>query len=219
MTDDHQTAAASGDSAGSVVASFVWEQVLAGIARPPEGAREDSYVLSLRVQDDDDDHRRPTVIVSVNTEAQVKLALQRERPTASSAEEARWNFAFWLQTPLVVVGGRWDPRPHGACIWDPAGADLIEAWFRHLGLWYPEFDASDQVLANGQEMTRRFVDVCLSTARRLHESGVIVATFGRPVPVLVHELEYYDGIADQNLAANPSDVVAPFVEWVRRLGA
>jgi hypothetical protein len=39
--------------------------------------------------------------------------------------------------------------------------------------------------------------------------------FGRPIPVLVHELEYYDAIAMQNLAANPPGVADDFIRWCR----
>ena len=40
-----------------------------------------------------------------------------------------------------------------------------------------------------------------SRLRGLHDSGDMVAIFGRPIPVLVHELEYYDAIAMQNMAS------------------
>jgi hypothetical protein len=38
----------------------------------------------------------------------------------------------------------------------------------------------------------------------------------RSIPVLIHELEYCDEIAEQNLAANPAGVVPDaFVSWCR----
>ena len=58
------------------------------------------------------------------------------------------------------------------------------------------------------------VDLCVSLARRLHEEGDIVRVFGRPIPVLVHELEYYGEIADQNVAANPPGLAQGLVDWI-----
>jgi hypothetical protein len=52
---------------------------------------------------------------------------------------------------------------------------------------------------------------------QLHADGLIQKIFGRPVAVLVHEVEYYDAIADQAEAANPPGVAADFVTWVRNL--
>lgn len=61
------------------------------------------------------------------------------------SDEARWNFAFWQQNDLTIVGG---------------------------------------------------------------------PTFGRDIPVLVHELEFSEAIAEQNARCNPSHLVAPFTQWI-----
>jgi hypothetical protein len=38
--------------------------------------------------------------------------------------------------------------------------------------------------------------------------------FGRPIPVLIHELEYYPQIARQTERANPPGLAADFARWV-----
>jgi len=51
--------------------------------------------------------------------------------------------------------------------------------------------------------------------QRLHAND-IRRIFGRTLPVLIHELEYYEEIAAQNLRANPSGAVPDgFVRWCR----
>ncbi|WAL69367.1 hypothetical protein ORV05_16850 [Amycolatopsis cynarae] len=62
----------------------------------------------------------------------------------------------------------------------------------------------------GNEISRRFVDTCVHTARHLHTDGHIRNSFGRPIPVLVH----YDTIAAQTEAANPPGLPDDFVAWV-----
>ena len=51
--------------------------------------------------------------------------------------------------------------------------------------------------------------------RRLHDAGVIERTFSRPIPVIVHELEYYDAIETINREANPGPLVADFLRWMK----
>jgi hypothetical protein len=68
-----------------------------------------------------------------------------------------------------------------------------------------------------EQITRNFVSLCVRTARRLHDDGIIQQTFGRPVPVLIHELEYYDQIADQTEDANPPGLAEAFSSWIRNL--
>lgn len=52
-------------------------------------------------------------------------------------------------------------------------------------------------------------------ARALHATGVINDSLGRPVPVIIHELEYYEQIAQRTEAANPPGLTNEFTSWVR----
>ena len=155
---------------------------------------------------------RPTLTVGTNTEARVRQALDREHP--GSEGEARWNFAFWLQNQLAIVADSEMDSP---------GAALRERWLQDEGLWLPEEvrddeDAWQTVNELGGQVTERFVRLCADTARRLHSAGTIESTFGRPVPVVIHELEYYEEIARQTVDANPQGVADDFGAWVRALG-
>jgi hypothetical protein len=122
----------------------------------------------------------------------------RDRPPASGRAEPRWNFAFWLQNELVVIG-------HSGS--DPAGAAMREEWIRHLGFWYDDpADASTWATAVGPlaaQIEAEFNQACCQLGQILHASGVITRSVGRPLPVLVHELEYYEAIARRTEAANP----------------
>ncbi|MFJ4960698.1 hypothetical protein ACIQCR_34880 [Streptomyces sp. NPDC093249] len=50
---------------------------------------------------------------------------------------------------------------------------------------------------------------------RAHTTGIIARSIGRTVPVIVHELEYYEAIARQTEAANPPGLAGEFTSWVR----
>lgn len=191
----------------------VWKHALTGLAGVPGDDLGDTYVVSFFVEDEDDDPRRPVVTIGTNTEARVRFAMHPPddftpphtwwRP--SDELEARWNYAFWLQNRLALIG---DSRA------DPGGAALREDWFRAQGLWFADDDDSDEADAIGSTMTEQFVRLCVDTVKRLHDSGAIVTRFGRPIPVIVHELEYDDAIVNQNVEANPPDLVAGLASWL-----
>ena len=167
------------------------------LGRVPAAEAADAYVVSLLVYDEEDDPRMPTVTVGFNTEAQVEATASG----ASGPDEARWNYAFWLQNDLGVLGD--EER-------DPRGAALREAWLRDQGVWYDDEDEDDEEA----DPTGAFVELIVRIARSLHEDGTVERVFGRPIPVLVHELEYYDEIARQNERANPGGLAGPFAAWI-----
>jgi hypothetical protein len=177
-------------------------KALAGI---PATEAHDIYAISFWVDNEHDDPRPPIVTIGYNTEAQVSRILH----DAADPAEARWNFAFWLQNELVVIG---DSRS------DPAGAAIRDEWIRHLGLWYDPADPSTWTTAVGPlaaQIETEFNQACCQLGQILHTSGVITRSVGRPVPVLVHELEYYEAIALRTEAANPPGLADEFTAWVR----
>jgi hypothetical protein len=170
--------------------SFI-ENALASIARD---AAADAYAVSLFVYDEGDDPLRPTATVGFNTEARVAGEVE----SASDEHEARWNYAFWLQNNLGVLCESDS---------DPEGADVRDQWIRDSRLRSDDPEAHDYV-------TRQFVAVLERVVSALHQDGVIEREFGRPIPVLIHELEYYDEIAEQNQRANPRGLADKFIGWI-----
>ncbi len=179
---------------------YLIEKAVAGLHDTPEGERADVYAVSFFVYDEDDEPERPVVTVGTNTEARVQFALHPPEDFAlpnpwwkpSDELEARWNYAFWLQNRLAVIA---DSRT------DPEGAALRDAWVRAQGV-------------SPDDITEAFVGLCVDTVQRLHADGTVESVFGRPIPVIVHELEYYDAIVDQNVAANGHDLAAGLAAWV-----
>jgi hypothetical protein len=167
----------------------------------------DVYVVSLFVYDEEDDPRLPTVTVGFNTEARVAETAEK----AFDEEEARWNYAFWLQNELGVLGDR-----NG----DPDGARLRDEWVVEAGLWFTDEDADADIDAAEEkieQITSRFVERIVTVTQRIHAEGTITRIFGRAIPVLIHELEYYDEIAQQNLRANPNGLADDFARWIAEM--
>jgi hypothetical protein len=117
----------------------------------------------------------------------------------------RWNYAFWLQNRLGVFPST------------SADRDLLDRWLRVSGLWFGEPANPNDWVSLGSTITIQFVELCVTVAQFLHDEADIAAFFGRQIPVVVHELEYYDQIVDQTLRANPPGVADEFAAWVRSL--
>ena len=200
---------------GVAFEDYIFEAAGQALRKVPTAEQADVYVVSFFVYDEADDPRAPTLTVGTNTETQVQFAcdpptdFQKPSPwwTPTDAEEARWNYAFWRQDQLAVVADT------GL---DPIGAALRERWIRDLGLWVEEPVNDDwaEFESMGASITQAFVRMCVTIVQRLHGDGAVSEVFGRPLPVVIHELEYYDAIAAQTEEANPPGLAAGFVAWI-----
>ncbi|MFD7019124.1 hypothetical protein [Streptomyces sp. NPDC059928] len=179
------------------------EQAISSI---PAGEADDIYVVSFFIDNERDDPRQPTLTIGYNTEAQFRRTIAN----ASDEAEARWNYAFWLQNELTVICD---------LTRDPGGATARHRWISELGLWYDEparaEDWTTTVGPMAAKIEANFNQACVQLARELHNDGVIKSAIGRPVPVILHELEYCEGIARRTEAANPPGLADDFTAWVR----
>ncbi|MFJ6386867.1 hypothetical protein ACIQJT_04595 [Streptomyces sp. NPDC091972] len=167
---------------------------------------EDIYVVSFFIDNERDDPRQPTLTVGHNTEAQFRRSIA----DASDEAEARWNYAFWLQNELTVIGD--STR-------DPDGAAARDQWIRELGLWYDEPGPSENRMNDVGPIAARiegaFNQACVMLARHLHDAGAVQSVIGKPVPIILHEPEYYEGVARRTEIANPPGLADAFTAWVR----
>lgn len=150
---------------------------------------QDIYALSLFLQDVDDDPLQPTVMFGFNTEKQFQESLME-----TNELEVRWNFAFWLQNSEFVFGE------------EDTAAD-VEQWMDEHGFLALIEDEIDE------KVTKVFVDEIVDLVQELHEEKVLTQKFGLELPIIIHELEYYDEIAEQNKRANGNCLPDEFVEF------
>ena len=146
---------------------------------------EDIYAISLYVYDEEDDPCRPMVVLGYNTERQV----QKSTPEASDEQEARWNYAFWLQNEEMCWG-------------QGDTAEDVKEWITEQDLW----DSED-------EIAPKFIELLVAIVQEIHASGLLKDKFGREIPILIHELEYYEKIARQNIEANGEALDRDFVSF------
>ncbi len=190
----------------------VYDKAREGILAIKDATVADIYALSFYFSEEDDDPRKVTLTVGYNTNARWKACTPSpgqapEWPIASSSNEAKWNFAFWLQEKgtACVIGSKRDD------------ASARKEWIKSLGYWWTqkEQDADfDRTVELGDQLIEEFVNLCIRVAARLHNEGVINQKLGRTVPIIVHELDYNDQISQVTEAANPPGLTREFSDWI-----
>ncbi|WP_290789666.1 hypothetical protein [Flavihumibacter sp. UBA7668] len=166
------------------------------------------YILSFYVHNDDDDPRQPMLTVGYNTierwhSCSPTPGQEPKWPIASDGDEAKWNFAFWLQNEALIIGGY--------------DFDPVSEWVKNTPYYYSDeqveddFDTTDLM---GQKIKDKFIEIVISHARKLHSDGVITVKFGKDIPIIVHELEYYDKPVLWTNQANPDGLAKEFENWV-----
>lgn len=187
---------------------YVFESIKAEILSWNNDVIKDIYVISLYISNSEDDPRRPMITLGYNTMEQYESALE----DASDNAEAKWNFAFWLQNEELIIGDNW-----GENLKD---GERISQWIKENNLYYSDEEEDedfDKALKLGDKITSRFVELCVEVVKELHEEGIIEQKFGKALPLIIHELEYYDLIEEQNKRANPEEVIKEFADWILKM--
>lgn len=181
--------------------SDLFEQAKNAILNFDENTIPDIYAISFWLDRLDDDPRRIRCIVGYNTISNY----EKEENGVSDPCEAKWNFAFWLQNEETVLGG---------------DAPEFQDWIRSLDSYYTDQELEADIykcLDRMDAISEAFVEVIVPVAKRLHTEGVIRQKFGRDIPTIVHELEYYDEPLNWTRRANPDGLAAEFEQWVLSL--
>lgn len=157
--------------------------------------KQDIYAISLFVYDKDDDPRKPTVTLGYNTESyyQEQLKINPDKL------ETKWNYAFWPQNVELLFGV------------GETEIDILN-WIKELGLPYDieEINVDNEKLTI---ITKEFINILIEIVKELHTSGFIKNKFGKEIPILIHELEYYHEIIVQNVKANGRELIQDFVKF------
>ncbi|MFF8713502.1 hypothetical protein ACF07T_19020 [Streptomyces sp. NPDC015184] len=177
------------------------------LERMPEELRAVTYVLAFNVWRIDGDDRRSFVDIGYNTESRYE---EEARKDGADPHEVRWNYAFWLLDGFDRLGN----VPE-----DPAGGMLYEEETRRLGLWHDgEFDLhrlldDDELAAKADLLQLHFHDAVIDLVRHLHASGAVERIFGRPLPVVVFDMDHPGWEEEATRAANPPELIGDFLAW------
>jgi len=180
-----------------------YDKLAKAISDIPEEIATDIYALSFFYYTEDDDARYPCIEVSYNTYAQYRQQIAN----AAHETEAKWNYAFWLQESIEKIGG--------------AADELLHNWFKISPYYFSaeEMEAAeddealfDRIMEMGENLETEFIEHIISMTRKLFKERVIENKFGKDIPVIIHELEYYDQPISWTQKANKTSLIEEFLE-------
>lgn len=151
----------------------------------------DIYAISFFVYEINEETQTPILTLGYNTEEQYLDSLDEEEDT----QEVRWNYSYWLQNQEYMFG--YDETE-----------EIVKAWLSEQSL----SDTDDEDV-----LEKEFIKQLIFVAQELHNNNIIKKHFKKDIPILIHELEYYDKIAHQTELANPKGVADDFISWIQAM--
>ena len=113
--------------------------------------------------------------------------------------EERWNYAFWRQDECPIIEAD-DNCPEMQLLFD---------WYREQGIENIGEETDDW--ENGPVGYQELVSLTTKVARRLQDEGFLKEKFGRPIPIIIHDLEYCPCTLEATEYANPNGEAADFL--------
>lgn len=155
----------------------------------------DIYAVSLFYYNYEENPCKPAVVLGYNTTSEFDV----NKEFALNDSEARWSYVFW-------------PQNEELCFGTDDTEKVVRQWIKCSGFPYDE-DVSDPDDEKYKPITKAFIDLLVEIVQELHSSEFIKNTFGKEIPVLIHELEYNSEIAQINIKANGKKLVKDFVKF------
>lgn len=144
----------------------------------------ETYALSFFIEHDH--HEGPLIQLSAVTESDY-----REVRRSEDDLEARWNYAFWPQEPIVEF-------PQAAL-----AREARDRWLASVPIDFdgPDLDDSEfeTFLVAKDRVFARFYDMAAELSLKLHDMGVV----GPEVVIVIHDLEYGEREIEATRRGNP----------------
>ena len=134
---------------------------------------------------------------------------------AGEISEERWNYAFWRQdeTPIIKADK------------GNEGIKILFDWYKENGInngGYEDYNAcyDDEMryIGKGPVGYYELLSEITAVAKKLQDSGFITNKFGRPIPIIIHDMEYPWYIMEATQKANSHGEADMFFAAMKKLG-
>ena len=144
------------------------------------------------------------------TQFSVSYNTEKDCSGACELSEERWNYAFWRQneTPIIEADN------------ENEGIKFLFNWYEENGvdnIGYENYGAcydNEMRYIGNYELLLEITDV----AKKLQDSGFVKHKFGRPIPIIIHDLEYSWYIIEATKKANSNGEADMFFAAIKELG-
>lgn len=96
----------------------------------------------------------------------------------------------------------------------------MTGWVRDLPFYYTDEESEEdeeKTSEAGWQIWDQFQNNIVVVAQQLHANGVIKEKFGKEIPIIIHELEYYDLPLNLTKQGNPEGLVNEFEAWIEAM--
>lgn len=145
--------------------------------------------------------------ISCNTEADCN--------GAKKYDEERWNYAFWRQDEQAII---YHDEPNRL-------TDLLFEWYQENGITAigeededNDYDDDSYYIGKGPVGHYELLTLVAEVAERLQREGYVAEQFGKPLPIIVHGLEYAWYDIEATKKANPNGEADVFLKAAEKLG-
>jgi hypothetical protein len=161
---------------------------------------EEIYAISFFVHTNEATDNIPYFAISYNTEEDCGYC--------SLVSEERWNYAFWRQDENEIIG-------------DEKSTNLLLQWYEDNNVKSigkvnksPIYDEEGNYIGKGPNGYYELLQIVADVAKRLHNEKVILNTFQRVIPIIIHDLEYTWYELEATRRGNPSGLVDTFLRAI-----
>ena len=149
------------------------------------------------------------------TEFCVSYNTENDCNGAGELSEERWNYAFWRQNEIPIF----------AADDEDEGMKILFDWYKENGIdniGYEDYeacyDSKMEYIGKGPVGYYELLSEITVVANKLQSSGFIKNKFGRPIPIIIHDLEYAWYVIEATRKANPNGEADVFLAAMKELG-
>lgn len=134
---------------------------------------------------------------------------------ASELSEERWNYAFWNRAEIPIIDVDRENE----------GIKILFDWYEENGIdniGYEDYttcyDSKMRYIGKGPVGYYELLSEITAVAKKLQDSGFVKNKFGKPIPIIIHDLEYPWYIFEATKKANSNGEADMFFFAMKKLG-
>ncbi len=142
------------------------------------------------------------------TDFSISYNTEEDCEGAGLYDEERWNYAFWRQNETPIVDNFNDNN----------GAKILFQWYKENGIENIGFEDENcynskfEYIGKGPVGYYELLSIASNIGKMLQEEGFILNKFGKPIPIIVHGLEYPWYVFEATKRANPNGEAETFLK-------
>lgn len=145
--------------------------------------------------------------VSYNTE--------KDCGSAGELSEERWNYAFWRKNETPIIDTDYENE----------AIKLLFDWYEENGIdnigyedYNTSYDKDMRYIGKGPVGYFELLSEITAVAKKLQDSGFIDDKFEKPIPIIIHDLEYSWYTIEATKKANSNGEANSFLAAMKELG-